>query len=387
MTDAATILGEIQAIIYQCDRGNVSLPWLVDCLRGIEDRARADAQKAAPAEPAEAHIARLDAKMADSVGRFMSPDQSDLDPHLVEAAANMLAQKAAPPAAQPDEPTTHELTVQLREALGLFAGAMPVTPKAAWDEAIDVLRQRLKAAPPAAQPGRQALIDALELMWDRYENGDPCHDSDDPIEGNFIGNAVRLFEDEERQILALIPSSPAKPTRAFPITLLAAPVEPAPTPPATDAVRDALMKARELVEIMVASSTVLTDAEGVVTGYQVKTGALHKLIGLFGATVPLGLPEVGPNSLRDAADALLKTLSRNDNYDEQERPSDGKERDALRAALAEPAPAPADEPPPLPSDEEIEAWADSIIRTVAYHRPSAVQIAMEAAKWVRGFKR
>jgi hypothetical protein len=37
----------------------------------------------------------------------------------------------------------------------------------------------------------------------------------------------------------------------------------------------------------------------------------------------------------------------------------------------------------LPTDDEIEAWADSFIRPNAYHRPTAVQIAMEAAKWVR----
>jgi len=79
---------------------------------------------------------------------------------------------------------------------------------------------------PAAVQGdetEQRLRDALELMWDRYENGDPCHDSDDPAEGCFIGNAVRLFEDEESEILSLIPSTPAKPTRAFPISLLASP--------------------------------------------------------------------------------------------------------------------------------------------------------------------
>jgi hypothetical protein len=80
------------------------------------------------------------------------------------------------------------------------------------------------AAPPAPESGEpvasevQRLRDALELMWDRYENGDPCHDdTDDECGGNFIGNAVRLFEDEEREILALIPKMPTKPSRAFPV--------------------------------------------------------------------------------------------------------------------------------------------------------------------------
>lgn len=35
------------------------------------------------------------------------------------------------------------------------------------------------------------------------------------------------------------------------------------------------------------------------------------------------------------------------------------------------------------TDDEIVAWADSFIREHAYNRPVAVQIAIEAAKWVR----
>jgi hypothetical protein len=30
---------------------------------------------------------------------------------------------------------------ELREALGMFAGAMPITPKAAWDQAIAEVRR------------------------------------------------------------------------------------------------------------------------------------------------------------------------------------------------------------------------------------------------------
>lgn len=37
-----------------------------------------------------------------------------------------------------------------------------------------------------------------------------------------------------------------------------------------------------------------------------------------------------------------------------------------------------------PTDEEIAAWAEGFIRQKAYNRPVALQIAMEAAKWVRG---
>jgi len=32
-------LQTIDAILFQCDRGNVSLPWLIDALRGIKERA------------------------------------------------------------------------------------------------------------------------------------------------------------------------------------------------------------------------------------------------------------------------------------------------------------------------------------------------------------
>jgi hypothetical protein len=36
-----------------------------------------------------------------------------------------------------------------------------------------------------------------------------------------------------------------------------------------------------------------------------------------------------------------------------------------------------------PSDDEIVAWADGFIREKAFNRPVAIQIAVEAAKWVR----
>ena len=42
-------------------------------------------------------------------------------------------------------PTGHEMIRQFREALGLFAGAMPISPQQAWEEALDEAR-RLKEA-------------------------------------------------------------------------------------------------------------------------------------------------------------------------------------------------------------------------------------------------
>lgn len=36
-----------------------------------------------------------------------------------------------------------------------------------------------------------------------------------------------------------------------------------------------------------------------------------------------------------------------------------------------------------PTDEQVTEWAESFIRPVAFNRPIAIQIAVEAAKWVR----
>lgn len=54
---------------------------------------------------------------------------------------------------------------------------------------------------------------------------------------------------------------------------------------------------------------------------------------------------------------------------------------ALQVAAA-PHP-PIAQPQAAPTDEEIASWADSFILAQAFNRPIAVQIAVEAAKWVR----
>jgi hypothetical protein len=38
------------------------------------------------------------------------------------------------------EPTLIDLVQELRRAVGLFDGAMTITPKAAWEEALEVVR-------------------------------------------------------------------------------------------------------------------------------------------------------------------------------------------------------------------------------------------------------
>ena len=38
-------------------------------------------------------------------------------------------------------PPGHSMLMQLREALGMFAGAMPIPPRQAWEEALAEVRQ------------------------------------------------------------------------------------------------------------------------------------------------------------------------------------------------------------------------------------------------------
>lgn len=56
---------------------------------------------------------------------------------------------------------------------------------------------------------KERLVDALEVMYDKYENGDPCFENPEELEGA-MGNAVKLSFDEENEILALIPAYPKK---------------------------------------------------------------------------------------------------------------------------------------------------------------------------------
>lgn len=44
---------------------------------------------------------------------------------------------------------------------------------------------------------------ALELLYDKWENGAPCYADADSL-NDYLGNAFRLSEDEENKILKLI---------------------------------------------------------------------------------------------------------------------------------------------------------------------------------------
>ena len=63
------------------------------------------------------------------------------------------------------EPSALDLVRELREALGLFSGAMPVTPKHAWDEALtQVTRLKAASSPSPLALHRERLIDALRPL-------------------------------------------------------------------------------------------------------------------------------------------------------------------------------------------------------------------------------
>lgn len=53
-------------------------------------------------------------------------------------------------------------------------------------------------------PLQQRLVEALEMMYDKWENGTPCYDDPEECSGSF-GNAFKLSEAEEREVLSLIP--------------------------------------------------------------------------------------------------------------------------------------------------------------------------------------
>lgn len=50
----------------------------------------------------------------------------------------------------------------------------------------------------------ERLRAALAMFYDKWEDGDPCYQDPEDFTG-FLGNAVKLSESEEREVLALIP--------------------------------------------------------------------------------------------------------------------------------------------------------------------------------------
>ncbi len=67
---------------------------------------------------------------------------------------------------------------------------------------------------------------------------------------------------------------------------------------------------KQHLETMIHSAEVYVDAEDVITAYKIKTGALHKLIGHLGLTIPVNHPVVGASETTDARDAARYRLIR-----------------------------------------------------------------------------
>lgn len=62
------------------------------------------------------------------------------------------------------EPNPIDLVKELRQALGMFSGAMSISPKEAWDEAIEQVKWLRN------QVGSEAK---WEAKWNDYVNSDP----------------------------------------------------------------------------------------------------------------------------------------------------------------------------------------------------------------------
>lgn len=90
-------------------------------------------------------------QLAEELGNPQLPEQAGDEHHaLADARWNQQAwqflqihkRKAVDSVGWPDG---MEMIRQLREAAGLYAGAMPITPQKAWEEALEVVRKRCAA--------------------------------------------------------------------------------------------------------------------------------------------------------------------------------------------------------------------------------------------------
>ena len=55
----------------------------------------------------------------------------------------------------------------------------------------------------AQQAEIDRLREALEMLYDKWENGDPCFENPEDNE-YFLGNAFKLSYEEENQVIALL---------------------------------------------------------------------------------------------------------------------------------------------------------------------------------------
>lgn len=69
-----------------------------------------------------------------------------------------------------------------------------------WVDYDDVDREEAEANARLVTAAPQ-LLAALEMLYDKYENGDPCYGDVETL-SDFMGNAVSLSHEEENSILA-----------------------------------------------------------------------------------------------------------------------------------------------------------------------------------------
>lgn len=74
----------------------------------------------------------------------------------------------------PDWPDGMELVLQLREAAGLFSGAMPISPKQAWEEALAEVR-RLRGAFAGLTDQERDALDKLADAINAIRALPSCH--------------------------------------------------------------------------------------------------------------------------------------------------------------------------------------------------------------------
>ena len=74
---------------------------------------------------------------------------------------------------------------------------------------IDVWNTRANVTP--ADGDAERLREALEMLYDAWENGAPCFENDGGNQDSFIGNAFELTYEEEQKVLKLIPRERKQP--------------------------------------------------------------------------------------------------------------------------------------------------------------------------------
>ena len=80
----------------------------------------------------------------------------------------------------------------------------------AVDFAAAIVRPQIQARIAALEAENARLKAALCMIYDKWEDGTSCYEDPEDYTGH-LGNAVKLTNDEEAQILALIPSQRSAP--------------------------------------------------------------------------------------------------------------------------------------------------------------------------------